>query len=256
MRLISLHSDAVRSLEQLRVPFDDLTPEGLWGSPYHLVAMTPEQRDVLAAWSLDVDDVTPRVFGKHGVLLQLHEDSPATELKLVLEPRSDDAPIITKAPERVREAHIPITREAQVPVPMVEEPAHHSEPFAVSDDRELVGRAAAQAEAEAEAEALDVTADSLFVSSISSVIDPPERAADNAPRREPPRLRVSVGGRYREAAVREGKILLDGHAYDTPAHATHSVAPSKGDWVFWEYFDADAGKWRMLDRDWQPGASA
>src|SRR6185312_11955268 len=59
MRLISLHDDTVRLLERLRIPFDDLTPDGLWGSPYHLVGVTAEQRAVLDTWNLDVNDLTP-----------------------------------------------------------------------------------------------------------------------------------------------------------------------------------------------------
>jgi hypothetical protein len=88
----------------------------------------------------------------------------------------------------------------------------------------------------------------------------PDRAGNGAggaapSRDEPAKIRVSIGGKYREAAVKKGKIVLDGQSYDSTAQAIKSVAPAKGDWVFWEYFDAEAGKWRMLDRDWQPGTA-
>src|SRR5947209_3018607 len=77
MRLISLHADAVRALERLRVPFDDLTPDGLWGSSYHLIGITEEQRAVLDAWNLGVNDVTPRVIADaSGLTPQLKESWP------------------------------------------------------------------------------------------------------------------------------------------------------------------------------------
>jgi hypothetical protein len=205
MRLISLHADAVRTLERLRIPFDDLTPDGLWNSPFHLIGLTQAQADVLTAWNLAVDDVTPDTM----------QSAPAPA-----------ATAASPAP-RIRVA------DAEVAVPITEE-------------REIVEEAVEAAEAESE----NGTAgsgghpQSIYV----------DAAQDE--RRDPTRLRVSIGGRYREAAVREGKIVLDGQRYDSPAQATRSVAPAKGDWVFWEYFDSMAGKWRMLDGDWQPGATS
>ena len=62
MRLICLHEEAVRALTSLHVPFDDLTPEGLWGSEYHMVGIGPEQREVLVRWGIDLQDVTPKAF--------------------------------------------------------------------------------------------------------------------------------------------------------------------------------------------------
>jgi hypothetical protein len=59
MRLICIHSDTVAALQRLHTPFDDLTPEGLWGSPYHLVGVSGEQRDVLTAFNVDFEDITP-----------------------------------------------------------------------------------------------------------------------------------------------------------------------------------------------------
>ncbi|MDB4874264.1 MAG: hypothetical protein JWM41_710, partial [Gemmatimonadetes bacterium] len=110
---------------------------------------------------------------------------------------------------------------------------------------------AAGAASAASAAAADQPEDTDASDGHTASFAPPAAPAD---RRDPTKLRVSVGGKYREASVKKGKILLDGQSFDSPAQATKSVAPAKGDWVFWEYFDADAGKWRMLDRDWQPGA--
>ena len=48
-----------------------------------------------------------------------------------------------------------------------------------------------------------------------------------------------------------GKILLDGRAFDSLTQASSSISADKNDWEFWEFFDDGAGKWRMLDREWQ-----
>jgi hypothetical protein len=269
MRLISLHEDAVRALERLRVPFDDVTPEGLWGSPYHLIGVTGEQRAVLDAWNLEVNDVTPQVLSAADVAPQLKESWPQPRPRPVADTRSDTrsearGEVRTEVRETrgeargetandvrqsARQAHLdtnsePSTADAEVPVPMHEEPKKHGDPLGeAAVERELVQRAAAAAEARSETTA----------PTKGSRNGSPDTARAQSQHQDPTRLRVSVGGKYREASVQQGKILLDGQSYDSPAAATKSVAPSKGDWVFWEYFDADAGKWRMLDRDWQPG---
>ena len=65
------------------------------------------------------------------------------------------------------------------------------------------------------------------------------------------RLRTLLKGKYREAVVQDGKIMLDGQKFDSPLHASKSLAPDKKDWELWEYYDDDAGKWYMLDREWE-----
>jgi hypothetical protein len=59
MRLLCLHADTVEALERLGTSVDDLTPGGLWGTPYHLVTVSPEQRDALQRLRVTLDDVTP-----------------------------------------------------------------------------------------------------------------------------------------------------------------------------------------------------
>ena len=66
MQLLSMHVDTVRALQRLHIPFDDLTPDGLWGTPYHLIGVTGDQRDVLNAWGVVYDEVTPAVFQRSG----------------------------------------------------------------------------------------------------------------------------------------------------------------------------------------------
>ena len=236
MRLISLHVDTVRSLERLRIPYDDLTPDGLWGTSYHLVGLTGDQRAVLDSWNLEVNDVTPAKLGGVGEL--------APQLKEVWPAR--------RAPEPVRdtprESHVAVNAESK----------KHGDPLGNAAEREMVGRAAAAAEAAGgsvgprdTSAASDASGKATNGNGTAGAAAP----AAAAIRSDPTKLRVSVGGKYREAAVKKGKILLDGQSYDSPAQAASAVPGARGDWVFWEYYDAEAGKWKILDRDWQPGPS-
>jgi hypothetical protein len=76
-------------------------------------------------------------------------------------------------------------------------------------------------------------------------------AKQNGQMRDGTKLRTSFQGRYREALLQNGKVVLDGKPFDSPAQASMSLTPDKNDWEFWEYFDEGAGRWRMLDREWQ-----
>jgi hypothetical protein len=59
MRLLCLHADTVQALQRLGTTVDDLTPAGLWDTPYHLVTVSAEQRDALQRLRVTLDDVTP-----------------------------------------------------------------------------------------------------------------------------------------------------------------------------------------------------
>ena len=62
MRLLCLHADTVQALQRLGTSVDDLTPQGLWDTPFHLVTVSPEQRDALQRLRVTLDDVTPTVL--------------------------------------------------------------------------------------------------------------------------------------------------------------------------------------------------
>jgi hypothetical protein len=66
MRLLCLHADTVQALQRLGTSLDDLTPSGLWDTPYHLVTVSPEQRDALQLLRVTLDDVTPRALRDGG----------------------------------------------------------------------------------------------------------------------------------------------------------------------------------------------
>lgn len=66
MRLLCLHADTVQALQRLGTSVEDLTPTGLWDTPYHLVTVSPEQRDALQRLRVTLDDVTPTVLRDGG----------------------------------------------------------------------------------------------------------------------------------------------------------------------------------------------
>ena len=154
MRLLCVHTDTINALQRLHTPFDDLTPEGLWGTPYHLIGVSTEQRDVLKAFNVDLEDITP-----------------------------------------------------------------------ASLQRALGGGAAAE---------------NLSFGNGSQI-------------RNGARLRTSYRGRYLEATVQGGKILMDGRSYDSPSHASRGITTNRNEWGFWEFFDDQSGRWQVLEREWQTG---
>ena len=260
MRLISLHVDTVRALERLRVPFDDLTPDGLWGSPYHLVGLTSDQCAVLAGWNLEVPDLTP------AKLSDAAEPAPQPGEPRRATPQGNDEALethathATHATQDIHDIHdIHDTQATLDHLDARQTLATNIQQFKRDDslgnaaEREIVSQAAAVAEAAgASASRNNVQHPDGAQTNADAAASFPSHTATEV-NRGPTKLRVSVGGKYREAAMQKGKILLDGQSYDSPAQAAKAVPGAKGNWVFWEYYDADAGKWRILDRDWQPG---
>jgi hypothetical protein len=66
MRLLCLHADTVQALQQLGTSVDDLTPAGLWDTPYHLVTVSPEQREALQRLRVALPDGAARRWRGHG----------------------------------------------------------------------------------------------------------------------------------------------------------------------------------------------
>src|SRR5918912_1107405 len=59
MRLVCIHADTVDALQRLNIQVDDLTPQGLWSTPYHLVGLTADQSDALEQFQVEMEDLTP-----------------------------------------------------------------------------------------------------------------------------------------------------------------------------------------------------
>ncbi|MFN2565723.1 MAG: hypothetical protein ABR499_12065 [Gemmatimonadaceae bacterium] len=90
MRLLCLHADTVQALQRLGTAVNDLTPGGLWDTPYHLVTVSAEQRDALQRLRVTLDDVTPTA---------LRDGVPAAGAAAA--PRSTSAPGAGAAAEAV-----------------------------------------------------------------------------------------------------------------------------------------------------------
>ena len=77
MRLLCLHADTVQALQRLGTSVDDLTPNGLWNTPYHLVSVSAEQRDALQRLRITLDDVTPTALRDGGTSAQATQTAQA-----------------------------------------------------------------------------------------------------------------------------------------------------------------------------------
>lgn len=86
MRLLCLHSDTVTALQRLGTSIDDLTPDGLWNTPYHLVTVSPEQRDALQRLRVALDDVTPTALRDGGTAATARAPRATSEVEAVASP--------------------------------------------------------------------------------------------------------------------------------------------------------------------------
>ncbi len=64
MKIICLHENRLTPLLQMGAAIEDLTPRGLWDTPYHLVSMSDEQFEALReiygeVAEQEMEDVTP-----------------------------------------------------------------------------------------------------------------------------------------------------------------------------------------------------
>jgi hypothetical protein len=71
MRLLALRAETMQAMRRLKLPCDDITPIGLWGSDMYLIGVNNDQFEVLRLWNVQTEDVTP------ATLRDLHTDSVA-----------------------------------------------------------------------------------------------------------------------------------------------------------------------------------
>ena len=71
MRLLALRAETMEAMRRLKLPCDDITPIGLWGSDMYLIGVNNEQFEVLRLWNVQTEDVTP------ATLRDLQSESPA-----------------------------------------------------------------------------------------------------------------------------------------------------------------------------------
>jgi hypothetical protein len=71
MRLLALRAETMQAMRRLKLPCDDITPIGLWGSDMYLIGVNNEQFEVLRLWNVQTEDITP------ATLRDFHTESPA-----------------------------------------------------------------------------------------------------------------------------------------------------------------------------------
>ena len=278
MRLVCLHADTVDALSRLSITFNDLTPGGLWGSQHHLISLTPEQMEALDIFRVEFEDVTPAQMAQAagpGAQASARrgtgEDArSATQSAMGAEPDRAD----TRSSAETRPAapadqpgrdqpRASAAEEAEVPLAQARDAG-------VFADETIEGKSEGRSAAAPPVTKLTAPASgaAAALGHKSSGGKPPAPSATAQPaqggRKGQPsgagqaagqrygttRLRISVAGKYTEATVANGKIVVAGRTFDSPDQAAAELTKSRGDWTFWEYYDSADGKWRMLTRDW------
>ena len=284
MRLLCLGADTVNALISLHAPFDDLTPAGLWGTTYHLVGMSDDQRDVLRQWGLELEDVTPDALQAAAASAAPRPETrtgartgasngagrgAATRSRAASEPAPSPAWVEATPPNESAAETPATTGGASTAVGAGgREEADSAASSAAAESAELESAGAETArgeEREPEPAMAAAPADSsraetevglattAGADSRESGEDADEEWSylDGDQLRDGLRLRTRLGGKRVEGRVSQGKVVLDGRTFDSPREASRSLTPNATEREIWEYFDEDARKWYMLDREWQ-----
>jgi hypothetical protein len=61
----------MQAMRRLKLPCDDITPIGLWGTDMYLIGVNNDQFEVLRLWNVQTEDITP------ATLRDFHTDEPA-----------------------------------------------------------------------------------------------------------------------------------------------------------------------------------
>jgi hypothetical protein len=283
MRLVCLHADTVDALKRLNLRLDDLTPQGLWSSEYHLIGLTHDQLDALAIFQIEAEDITPaQLASVAGQRNQTAPDTPAVKAAAADQagtaqsaatpaggqrPTAGDRPEspAAGADEAGREPARAGSDEAEVPLAQARDAslrpadgkpelkpngktrqptAQGSAPQAPASQSQAGQQQSAQQGGKGGTQPLPQAQGRKTQQGQS------QGAQSGGQRYGTTRLRISVAGKYTEATVANGKIVVAGRSFDSPDQAAAELTKSRGDWTFWEYYDSTDGKWRMLTRDW------
>jgi hypothetical protein len=258
MRLVCLHADTVDALKRLRIQFDDLTPNGLWSSKYHLVGLTPDQMDALDVFQVQAEDVTPAQLAQ-AVGQEREDRRPAAAQAAGARAGTREAggrPGLAGEPTGREPGRAGAGSESEVPLTQARDGGGRG-----GDEKAETradGKTAAQATAPQPAGGQPAAQKDAGAKGAVPVTPPapagrkgqPTGPGQGGQRYGTTRLRISVAGKYTEATVANGKIVVGGRTFDTPDQAAAELTKSRGDWTFWEYYDSADGKWRMLTRDW------
>ena len=263
MRLVCLHADTVDALKRLNIQFDDLTPTGLWSSQYHLVGLTPDQSEALELFQVQAEDITP------AQLAQAVSERPKAPSRPTAAARLE-TPAPTAETAGREPARAAGTSESEVPLEQGRDGGAQSAEVKADTTTETKpdGKTTTQTSPQpappssgGQATGAQQAGQRGGGKGGGPQVAPPAQADRKAQpaqgqgqasgqRYGTTRLRISVAGKYTEATVANGKIVVAGRSFDTPDQAAAELTKSRGDWTFWEYYDSADGKWRMLTRDW------
>jgi len=285
MRLVCLHADTVDALKRLKIQFEDLTPTGLWSSQYHLLGMTVDQVDALDVFGVEAEDITPAQLIQATASPTPRAAARAGEDRRPSQGQAGQ-PQGAAGSQRPAAAAGTAALAGTPGSATSDQPGRDQMRSAGGAESEVrlaqardgggrAGEAKTEAKPDVKAAAQSPPAAGGGTQGAQAAATPPQKnaaAKSGAPAApQPPtgrkgqpapgqgggsqrygttRLRISVAGKYTEATVANGKIVVGGRAFDSPDQAAAELTKSRGDWTFWEYYDSADGKWRMLTRDW------
>ena len=267
MRLVCLHADTIDALKRLNIRLDDLTPGGLWSSQYHLVGLTADQVEALETFQIEAEDVTPAQLIQAGATSTaerrpVHGVQPG-QSQIATAGAAAVAGTPPGGPDQTGREQSRAAGGAESEVPLTQVRDGGARPAEAKGETKPDAKPVATAQPQP-----SPTPPSGGQAALKNggkgaqVVAPPAQGGRKGqPQQSPPaqaggqrygttRLRISVAGKYTEATVANGKIVVAGRTFDSPDQAAAELTKSRGDWTFWEYYDSTDGKWRMLTRDW------
>ena len=274
MRLLAIRAETMQGIRRLKLPCDDITPLGLWGSDMFLIGVNNDQFEVLRTWNVQTEDVTP------AALREFHTEAPAIPTfpsagntasgarPSAIGTSSATSPSLSPAgtpSPPVSAAVIPGTPAPApgAPVPVAPAPA----PAAKVSSPAKGGAAAVAPAPRVEASAAPLVNGAAVSERQSPALTLETNAAPRAARSEPAKgsdpkaaepkessanagkLRMTVDGEHLYAEIKAGKIQLKDRTYDSLAHARDSIRRERNKVAVWEYFDEGVKAWRVLNRD-------
>jgi hypothetical protein len=118
MRLLALRAETMQAMRRLKLPCDDITPIGLWGSDMYLIGVNNEQFEVLRLWNVQTEDITP------ATLRDFHTDEPAIPTTPSAGNAASDARYsATEAPKSAPPTPAPAAESAPAPEVAAARPA-------------------------------------------------------------------------------------------------------------------------------------
>jgi hypothetical protein len=255
MRLLAIRAETMQGIRRLKLPCDDITPLGLWGSDMFLIGVNNDQFEVLRTWNVQTEDVTP------AALREFHTEAPAIPTfpsagNTASGARPSAIGVSTATPPQ-RAAGTPTPPMPAASVPAAPAPAAASAAPAPAATKappakgaaaapavELAANGAVAPERQAPALTLEKGAPAKGRSEADIKTTDTKESSANAGK-----LRMTVDGEHLYAEIKGGKIQLKDRTYDSLAHARDSIRRERNKVAVWEYFDEGVKAWRVLNRD-------